>query len=89
MNEHPMAELGRMMAYREQYGETPEVEYTPTPEDFMEQEADPEGYAATMRLVAENDAHENATKRERRLMRQNAALKNILEENNIEVPEGL
>ena len=81
--EHPMADYARSFSYREKNGHLPDDIYRPGPEDDP---LDPDQQEIRS-LVEEGYAHNNAKRRDERLRTENRVLRELLEENGIEVPD--
>jgi hypothetical protein len=81
--EHPMADHMRSFQHREETGHLPDDVYLPTDEDDM---SDPET-REIIEVVQEQYARNNANRREEALRNENAALRQVLEENGIDVPD--
>lgn len=81
--EHPMADHMRSFQHREETGRLPDDVYYPTSEDDQFDPDQIEIREAVMEQYAQNNAH----RREETLRHENAALRSMLEENGIEVPD--
>lgn len=81
--EHPMSDHMRSLQYREENGRLPDDVYFPTDEDDM---SDPETLEI-IGMVQDQYARNNANRREETLRHENAALRQIIEDNGLPLPE--
>lgn len=81
--EHPMADYARSFYYRETHGHLPDDVFHPGPEDDP---WDPDQQEVRA-LVEEQYAENNARRREETLRNENAALRQIIEDNGLPLPE--